>query len=63
MYEWALKDLVNMYPKVKHGGILAGDDYNLTNDRWFNVKKAIDYFCMKRNIKLNVTNNVWWFKK
>lgn len=52
-YEYVKRDLENFFPKVKKGGIMAGDDYisfwSLLNR--FAVKRAVDEFVKKHNLK------------
>lgn len=70
-YESVKADLEAWYPKLKRGGLLAGDDYgalplhevnfgagNLT----FGVKKAVDEFALqhKKNISIDWLGD-WWF--
>lgn len=49
------KDLNNMKSKIKLNGVLAGDDYGL-----FDVKPAVDKFCLENNKVLNIKGLVWW---
>ena len=49
MYEYVLKDLETYFPKLKVGGIIAGDDYN-TEGWWKDgVTKAVKEFASKYN--------------
>jgi hypothetical protein len=48
------KTLFQWIDKLKIGGICAGDDYH---DDWPLVKKTVQYFTKKLNIKLYITNN------
>ncbi|MFA5696155.1 MAG: class I SAM-dependent methyltransferase [Bacilli bacterium] len=52
-FEGCLKDIKDWYPKVKSGGILAGDDYVKWTNRLgveFGVIKAVNHFSKKNNI-------------
>jgi hypothetical protein len=51
-----------MYGKVKIEGIISGDDYGIM-ENVFNVRGAVDDFCKKHNLKLNIKDAVWWIKK
>ena len=53
-------DLENYYPKLKSGGIFAGHDYNLQNE---GVVRAVDEFCFKNVLVLNIINNCWYLIK
>ena len=57
-----LKDLRLYYPKIKPGGIMSGDDWNISGDR---VKKAVWKFIEEVNIKnINVkSGQFWWIKE
>lgn len=62
-YEGVNKDLMNTFSKVKINGILSGDDYGVFEDINFGVRKAIDEFCLKNNLKLNTNGSLWWIIK
>jgi hypothetical protein len=64
-YEAVRDDLNAWWPKVRQGGMLAGDDYGLIDEQWvdfghgkmrFGVKRAVDEFAKKvrRNISLDI---------
>lgn len=58
-------DIYAWFPKVRHGGIVAGHDYlNWTRDQGagcdFGVKAAVDEFCLKRGYTLYVTTDDYW---
>lgn len=67
-YEAVLADLSAWYPKLKPGGIFAGDDYGPNPIQMvdfgkglfeFGIKKAVDEFALevRRNISLDLTTN------
>jgi predicted O-methyltransferase YrrM len=58
-YEGVKKDIENSFRKVKKGGIIAGDDYELIPS----VNQAVDEFFEKNNLKINIQNLVWWTVK
>jgi hypothetical protein len=66
-YEAVKKDLELWYPKLRKGGVLAGDDYNFRpiekmNDGYiFGVTKAVNEFCdkIKKNVSLQFFGD--WF--
>jgi len=43
-YNYVLKDLELYYPKIREGGYISGDDFDLTS-----VRKAVRDFCIKHN--------------
>lgn len=58
-------DIHAWWPKVRKGGMLAGDDYGITDEQWvdfghgrtrFGVKRAVDEFAKKvrRNVSLDI---------
>ena len=59
-YEGANIDLINSFPKIKKNGILCGDDYGVFEHINFGVKKAVDEFCLKNSLKLNIDESFWW---
>uniref|UniRef100_A0A6C0LX61 Methyltransferase n=1 Tax=viral metagenome TaxID=1070528 RepID=A0A6C0LX61_9ZZZZ len=58
-YEGVKNDLDLYYPKVKKGGLILLDDY--TNI--LSVKKAVDDFCNKKNIRGEIATNKFYFYK
>ena len=67
-YEAVRDDLEAWWPKVKVGGMLAGDDYGIIEEQWvdfghgrvrFGVKRSVDEFAKKRrkNISINILAN------
>jgi hypothetical protein len=67
-YKAVLNDLEMWWPKVKVGGILAGDDYGIIEEQWvdfghgrvkFGVKKAVDEFAhdVGRNVSIDFLAN------
>lgn len=48
-YEAVLEDMAAWLPKMKDGGLFAGDDYD-----WVGVKKAVDEFVEKHNLVLHI---------
>ena len=63
-YDSVVKDINAWYPKVRSGGIFSGHDY-LPYDQHDHpgVKKAVDEFCERNKIKVNIQDTVWWFYK
>lgn len=57
-YEQVKKDINNYYYKVKSGGLLCGDDYNIDG-----VRKAVDEFVKNKNLQLEVKNFQFVIKK
>jgi hypothetical protein len=64
-YDAVREDLHAWWPKVRKGGMLAGDDYGLIDEQWvdfghgrcrFGVKRAVDEFAKKvrRNVSLDI---------
>jgi hypothetical protein len=59
-YQGTNTDLINSFPKIKKNGILCGDDYGVFEHIDFGVRKAVDEFCLKNNLKLNIDESFWW---
>lgn len=64
-YEAVRDDLAAWWPKVKRGGMLAGDDYGIVEEQWvdfghgrcrFGVKRAVDEWAklVGRNISIDI---------
>lgn len=51
-YKASLEDMKMWYPKLKHGGIMAGHDYLDGPDESYGVKKAANEFAAANKIKL-----------
>ena len=67
-YESVRNDLNTWYPKLKTGGLLAGDDYTINPEElsfnyMFGVKKAVDEFMIKnkKNVSLDLYGD-WYYK-
>lgn len=68
-YDAVKQDLHDWYPKLKPGGIIAGDDYTINsietfgNNSVFGVKKAVDEFAIhnKKNVSIDL-EGVWYYK-
>ena len=59
-YEGALNDMIDWWPKVRPGGVMAGHDYLdaiLPPDVIFGSKSAADRFAVAVNRPLHVTQN------
>lgn len=52
------EDLVRWWPKVKHGGVLAGHDY--TETPWIAVKKVVDAFVAEHGLELMLSGEPDW---
>ena len=48
-YEFVLADLRMCLPKMKHGGIIAGDDYEWGPEEDYPVRRAVTEFCRENN--------------
>lgn len=61
-YEGVKLDLSVWYPKIRTGGVLAGHDYlnGELPEGVFGVKKAVDEFIKKHDLKLHVTEEEKW---
>lgn len=53
-------DLINWYPKIKKGGIIAGHDYN---DYFYGVKSAINEFFFDKKFDVDLKSWSWIHKK
>lgn len=67
-YEAVLDDLNKWYPKLKVGGLIAGDDYTIKPEElsfnyMFGVKRAVDEFALqnKRNVSIDLVGE-WYYK-
>ena len=52
------KLMSNFWPKIKKGGLMAGDDINFDD-----VKLAVDKFCKENNLKYEQTPLSWVIRK
>ena len=64
-YASCKEDIEAWFPKVRHGGLIAGHDYlNWTKDQGagcdFGVKAAVDGFCTTHGYQLNITTEDFW---
>lgn len=70
-YDGVMSDLINFYPKLKINGIFSGHDWDvdpgMNEASLFGVQKALYKFAEDKNIKLNLTNEIyhksWFFEK
>lgn len=53
-YDQVMLDLESWFPKVKPGGLLAGDDYTISEVFELGVRRAVNDFALKRGLKLEV---------
>lgn len=58
LYIDVLRDIKDMWPKLKLGGVMFGDDY--TNRRFLGVKKAVDKFAKLFEVEVEVFDNWFW---
>jgi len=59
-YKNVKDDIIAWLPKIKPGGILAGDDLI---DRWPGVSMAVNELLKKAKVKGNASNPCWWYVK
>jgi hypothetical protein len=59
-YEDVLKDLDAWYPTVKKGGLLAGHDWDA---EIFGVRRAVEEWAKKNDMKLENGGCDWWVQK
>lgn len=66
-YDAVKKDLSLWYPKLKTGGLIAGDDYtqkpeDIVFDYKFGVKRAVDEFARvhRKNVSIDLTGD-WYY--
>ena len=57
-YECCREDMLNYWPKVKNGGVLAGHDLVIEG-----VKKAVNQFCEENKVTHESNGNDWWILK
>lgn len=61
-YEGVTEDIRTWFSKIRDGGIISGHDYGHPNFQ--GVKKAIDEYFNRFNLKINFDKSgVWWVKK
>ena len=53
-YDFVKKDLELYYPKLKKGGVIAGDDIDLED-----IFRAVSEFCVKNNLRCVIKDNDW----
>lgn len=60
-YDSVCKDIMSWLPKVKVGGVLAGDDYGIPGEEpvWPGVRKAVDDLLPQREFR---PHDAWWFE-
>ena len=58
-YKFVKNDIINYFPKIKHGGIISGHDYS---NGWGGVKIAVDEFFKKSPLKV-YRDNSWIYIK
>lgn len=61
-YEIVSWDLVEWWPKVRPGGILAGHDYDRVN-MFPGVKLAVDQFVNTRGLELQFDNDIYFIER
>ena len=59
-YEAVIADIKAWWPRVRPGGILLGDDWNLG---WQGVDKAVREFAHIVNLTVEEHNHKWLFRK
>lgn len=57
------QDILDWWPKVKEGGILAGHDYYESPDEFHRVKEAVDRWIGETGYKLEVYKDCWLVRK
>jgi len=57
-YESVVSDIKNWWPKIIKNGILSGHDYNNLD-----VKRAVNEFALKNNLKVSMGGNCWKINK
>lgn len=60
-YEGCKSDIESWTPKLKQGALLSGHDYKNTDYPCFGVEKAVDEFCLKNDLPLELGDNFTWF--
>ena len=52
-----IKDILNWYPHLHHGGIICGDDW-----LWPSVQQAVIHCSQVLHKKVNASGNFWWYE-
>lgn len=60
-YKYVKKDIELANKITKRGGVIGGHDY--ANKRIPGVKKAVDEYCSKKRLQLNLLKSDWWIIK
>jgi len=61
-YQGCRNDMVNYFPLLRPGGILAGHDYGY--HEFPGIQKSVDEFCVANGLTLHVEpETVWWAQK
>lgn len=60
LYENVMEDLINWYPKVKYGGVIAGHDYTPS---FPGLMKAVNEYFNGKTIDNLVSQNSWFYNK
>lgn len=53
-YDATINDLMAWWPKVKHAGFLAGDDYSTSRRYGYGVEAAVNNFCKSNDLSLTL---------
>lgn len=59
-YDGVYKDLELWTPKIKHGGIISGHDYDPTGNAWQECRKAVDDYWSKFGKEVKATGGLTW---
>jgi hypothetical protein len=60
-YDSLKADIEAWFPKVRSGGVIAGDDYE---SNWPGVDKAVnEFFADSRSNLTKMASRVWFFRK
>lgn len=57
-YEATMNDLSMLYPIIKEGGIIGGDNFDVN---WIGVPFAVVDFAREHNLEIKGIRNQWWF--
>lgn len=61
-YEHVKRDISLYYPKIRLGGVIGGHDI-ANNPLSKDIKRAVEEFCIKNNLKYYVKIPDWWIVK
>lgn len=63
LYDSVKSDLETYWCKLRHGGLLTGDDYGSVGWRQTNVRNAVDEFAQRNGLRLSIVGQQFVIEK